>query len=130
AEAAGKPASITSTRIAASTCAISTFCAALKQTPAVCSPSRRVVSNTTTRSETLDMTRSCVAGRGAERIREHPGSRGVQRHETLSGLPRRERVVTRRIGSATAAQALSRPAKEQAENAEQQCAVIHHDVAL
>jgi hypothetical protein len=38
---------------------------ALKQTPAVCSPSRSVVSNTTTRSETLDMTRSC--GRGAAR---------------------------------------------------------------
>ena len=57
-QTAGKPASITSTRIAASACAISTFCCALKQTPAVCSPSRNVVSKTTTGSETLDMTRS------------------------------------------------------------------------
>ena len=78
AEAAGKPASITSTRIAASACAISTFCAALKQTPAVCSPSRRVVSNTMTRSETLDMTRSWLPGRGAERVRELPGSRDTK----------------------------------------------------
>jgi hypothetical protein len=89
ADAAGKPASITSTRIAASACAISTFCAALKQTPAVCSPSRKVVSNTTTRSETLDMTRSWFA---AARRGAGPGTSRVQRHETPSGLARRERV--------------------------------------
>ena len=46
----GKPASITSTPIASSSPAISTFAAREKNTPAACSPSRSVVSKTTTRS--------------------------------------------------------------------------------
>ena len=48
----GKPASITSTPIASSRPAISTFAAREKNTPAACSPSRSVVSKTTTRSRT------------------------------------------------------------------------------
>ena len=68
-----------------------------------------------------------MPGIGAERVRELPE---VQKHETLSGLPRRERVVTGRIGLATAAQALSRPGKEQAEKPEKQRAAIRHEVSF
>ena len=49
----GKPASITSTFIASSSSAISTLAFLEKNTPAACSPSRSVVSNTVTRSECM-----------------------------------------------------------------------------
>jgi len=54
-DAAGKPASITSTDIASSSSAISTLAAREKKTPAACSPSRSVVSNTTTLSFESDI---------------------------------------------------------------------------
>src|SRR4051794_19509105 len=49
-EAAGKPASITSTPRRASWCAISSFSPGLSEMPGDCSPSRRVVSKMMTRS--------------------------------------------------------------------------------
>src|SRR5580700_10578098 len=60
-DAAGKPASMTSTRIAASRSAISTLSRSVKSTPADCSPSRRVVSKTMTWS---DMEDSCYTLHG------------------------------------------------------------------
>ncbi len=49
-EAAGKPASITSTRIRSSARAICSFSSAFMDAPGLCSPSRRVVSKIRTRS--------------------------------------------------------------------------------
>ena len=55
-EAAGKPASMTSTRSFASWCAIWIFSAVFRLTPADCSPSRRVVSKIRTQSSAMGNT--------------------------------------------------------------------------
>ena len=111
-DAMGKPASMTSTCISSRSCATRSFSSRFIEQPGDCSPSRSVVSNTTTRCELLVTAWALRSEHDASALRSLPPERpdrirdGTQGRISRSAAParrsRRDRRPIARKGSGTA----------------------------